>query len=56
MTKQTQVTASKTKISQEEFEKKVDVDFAYLTYMDREKPVDARAKAEKIVSEKFTTR
>jgi hypothetical protein len=60
MTEQTTNQAStqnqKTKISQEAFDKKVDVEFAYLTYMDLEKPVEARAKAEQIVSQQFTTR
>ncbi len=44
---------TKTAISQEEFDKKVDTAFAYLTYWDRMKEAEARQAAIKEVREKF---
>ncbi len=49
MTQETQKTA----ISQEEFDKKVDIAFAYLTYWDRMKEAEARQVAVQEVREKF---
>jgi hypothetical protein len=40
-------------ISQSEFDKKVDIAFGYLTYMDRIPEKEARTKAKQEVSEKF---
>jgi hypothetical protein len=40
-------------ISQQEFDKKADIAYAYMTYMDRIPEKEARSKAKQEVSEKF---
>ncbi len=52
MTQETQ----KTVISQEEFDKKVDIAFAYLTYWDRMKEAEACQAAIQEVREKFVVK
>ena len=53
MTNETQ-TITKTVISQAEFNKKVEIEFAYLTYMNRLPRDVANNQAIATVSEKFT--
>ncbi len=48
-----QVNVEKIVISQEEFDKKVDIAFAYLTYWDRMKDGEARQAAIKEVRENY---
>ncbi len=47
---------TKSVISQEEFDKKVDIAFAYMTYWDRMKESEARQAAVKEVREKFVVK
>ncbi len=47
---------NKTVITQEEFDKKVDIAFAYLTYWDRMKDDEARRAAVQEVREKFVVK
>ncbi len=53
MTQENQNKMEKIVISQEEFDKKVDIAFAYLTYWDRMKDGEARQTAIKEVHEKY---
>lgn len=46
-------TQNRQTITHQEFDKKVDIAFAHLTYMERLKPEEARQKALEEVSEKF---
>ncbi len=52
MTQETQNTV----ISQEEFDKKVEIAFAYLTYWDRMKEAEARQAAIKEVRQNFVVK
>lgn len=51
-----QTTQDRTAISRQEFDKKVDIAFGYMTYMDRLKPEEARQKALEEVSEKYVVK
>ncbi len=53
MSHHNQANVEKIVISQEEFDKKVDIAFAYLTYWDRMKDGEARQAAIKEVREKY---
>jgi hypothetical protein len=43
----------KKEVTQVEFDKRVDIEFAYLTYMDRLNPIEAREKAVNTVAQEY---